>query len=63
MRAAEVDDHARAQLQDDILALDDELATVHTLLGNHVDWDAETRRLLAGEIPPFQIDADDEDGD
>ena len=62
-RAAEVDDHARAQLQDDILALDDELATVQTLLGNKVDWDAETRRLLAGEIPPFQIDADDEDGD
>lgn len=62
-RAAEVDDHARAQLQDDILALDDELATVQTLLGNEVDWDAETRRLLAGEIPPFHIDADDEDGE
>ena len=62
-RAAEVDDHARAQLHDDILALDDELATVHTLLGNKVDWDAETRRLLAGEIPPFQIDAGDEDGE
>jgi hypothetical protein len=62
-RAAEVDDHARAQLQDDILALDDELATVHTLLRNEVDWDAETRRLLAGEIPPFQIDADDEDSE
>ena len=62
-RAAEVDDHARAQLQDDILALDDELATVQTLIGNQVDWDAETRRLLAGEIPPFQIDADDEDGE
>ena len=62
-RAAEVDDHARAQLHDDILALDDELATVETMLGNKVDWDAETRRLLAGEIPPFQIDAGDEDGE
>jgi hypothetical protein len=62
-RAADVDDYAREQLQDDILALDDELATVKALLGNQVDWDAEVRRLLAGEIPPFQIDADDEDGD
>ena len=62
-RAAEVDNHARAQLHDDILALDDELATVKTLLGNEVDWDAENGRLLAGEIPPFQIDADDEDGE
>jgi hypothetical protein len=62
-RAAEVDDHARAQLQDDILALDDELATVQTLLGNEVDWDGETRRLLAGKIPPFQIDADDQDSE
>ena len=62
-RAAEVDNHARGQLHDDILALDDELATVKTLLGNEVDWDAENGRLLAGEIPPFQIDADDEDGE
>ena len=62
-RAAEVDDHAREQLHDDILAVDDELATVKTLLGNEVDWDAENRRLLAGEIPPFQIDADHEDGE
>lgn len=59
-RAADVDDHAREQLHDDILALDDELAAVKTLLGNEVDWDAEIRRLLAGEIPPFQIDADGE---
>jgi hypothetical protein len=62
-RAAEVDDHAREQLHDDLLALDDELAAVKRLLGNEVDWDAEIRRLLAGEIPPFQIDADDEHGE
>ncbi|HEY2200583.1 MAG TPA: hypothetical protein VGH56_01740, partial [Solirubrobacteraceae bacterium] len=62
-RAAEVDDDAREQLHDDLLALDDELAAVKTLLGNEVDWDAEARRLLAGEIPPFQSDADDEHGE
>ena len=59
-RAAEVDDHAREQLSDDILVLDDELATVKTLLGNEIDWDAEITRLLAEEIPPFEIDADDD---
>jgi hypothetical protein len=62
-RATEVDDHAREQLQDDILALEDELASVKTLLITEVDWDAENGRLLAGEIPPFQIDAGDEDGE
>jgi hypothetical protein len=60
-RAAEVDDDTREQLHDDILVLDDELATVNALLGNEVDWDAEMRRLLAGEIPPAEIDAEDED--
>ena len=58
-RAADLDDDAREQLQDDLLALDEELATLKALL-EPVDWDAEHERLLAGEIPPFQDEADDE---
>ena len=58
-RAADLDDDARERLRDDVLVLDDELATVKALLAP-VDWDAEHGRLLAGEIPPFEDDADDE---
>ena len=58
-RAADLDDDAREQLHEDVLALDEELATVKALLAQ-VDWDAEHGRLLAGEIPPFEGAADDE---
>ena len=58
-RAADLDDDARQQLRDDLLALHEDLAPLSALL-EPVDWDAEHGRLLAGEIPPFQDDADDE---
>ena len=58
-RAADLDDDAREQLRDDVLALHDELATLKALL-QPVDWDAEHGRLLAGQIPPFGNDPDDE---
>jgi hypothetical protein len=55
-RAAEVDDDARAQLHDDISVLEEELAAAKGLVGNSVDWDAEAKRLLDGEIPPLERD-------
>jgi hypothetical protein len=55
---AEVDDSTREQLRDDVLVLDEELATVKMLLLGPVDWDAEHGRLLAGEVPPFDEDED-----
>lgn len=58
-RAADLDDDAREQLRDDLLALHEELAPLTALL-EPVDWDAEHSRLLAGEIPPFQHYADNE---
>jgi hypothetical protein len=58
-RAADLDDYAREQLRDDLLALHEELAPLTALL-EPVDWDAEHGRLLAGEIPPFQDNLDDE---
>ncbi len=59
-RAADVDDAARQQLRDDVLVLDEELALLKALLLPPIDWDAEHERLLAGEIPPFEDYADEE---
>lgn len=58
--AAALDDDAREQLLDDVLVLDEELATLKALLVAPVDWDAEYGRLLAGEIGPYEPDPDDE---
>jgi hypothetical protein len=60
-RSAEVDDNARAQLREDLLVLDEELATLRALLIGPIDWDAEYGRLLGGELPPFGDDADPDD--
>ena len=62
-RAADIDDDARAQLRDDVLVLDDELATLKALLLGLIDWDSELARLLKGELPPLDIDRDPEDDD
>jgi len=62
-RAAEIDDSAREQLRDDVMAVDDELATVEALLIPLNDWDSELERLLNGELPPFAADKDPQDDD
>jgi hypothetical protein len=59
-RAADVDDGARAQLRDDVLVLDAEVAVVKALLFELVDWDSELRRLLDDELPPRDTDTDPE---
>ena len=62
-RAAEIDDGAREQLRDDVMVVDDELATVEALLTPLNDWDSELERLLNGELPPFAADKDPRDDD
>jgi hypothetical protein len=62
-RAVDLDDGAREQLREDILVLDEEFATLTALLVAPVDWDAEHERLLAGEIPPFEDDRDDDENE
>jgi hypothetical protein len=57
-RAADIDDIVREQLRDDVLLLDDELATVKALLFEPIDWDSELTGLLDGELPPFDDDLD-----
>jgi hypothetical protein len=58
--AVDLGNDAREQLRDDILALDEEFATLKALLVAPIDWDAEHERLLAGEIPPFDDGDEDE---
>lgn len=59
-RATDIDDGARAQLRDDVLVLDDELAALKALL-LAIDWDSELERLLTDELPPLDSDRDPED--
>lgn len=62
-RAANIDDGTRAQLRDDVLVLEDELALVKALLIELHDWDSEFRRLLKDGLPPFDTDTKAEDGE
>ena len=61
--AAEIDDRARAQLRDDVLVLDGELAVIKALLVEVLDWDSELSRLLEDELPPPDADIEAEDDD
>jgi hypothetical protein len=60
-RADDVDQRMREQLRDDVLVLDEELAVLKARLVAPIDWDAEYNALLAGEIPPFEDDADEDE--
>lgn len=55
-RGAVVDEAVLDQLRRDVDVLDEELDMVRALLVINVDWDAEYRRLLSGELPPFDDD-------
>jgi hypothetical protein len=59
-RAAEIDDDARAQLGDDVLVRDGELAVVKALLLELIDWDSGLARLLNDELDT-DTDAEDDE--
>jgi hypothetical protein len=60
-RGSRVDRKGRDLLEDEVRAVEVDIAILKTLLSDPVDWDRECGRLLAGEIPPFEKDvADDE---
>ena len=61
--ATELDDDACDQLRDDVLTLDEDLAALKALLPAPVDWDAAHGRLIAGEIPPFEEESDEDEDD
>ena len=56
----DVDDRTREQLRDDVLVIEEELATLKGLL-DFVDWDAELRDLLGEQSSPPDPDAAPED--
>ena len=65
-RGADLDKNARELLQDEVAALDVDLAALNVHLADPVDWDSEFECLLAGEVAPFDdlaADEDDEDDD
>jgi hypothetical protein len=62
-RGDEVDRKGRELLEDEVRAVEVDIAVLKTLLSDPVDWDAECGRLLAGEIPPFEGDGADDDRD
>lgn len=60
-RRAELDEDACDQLRDDVSVLDEDIASLKALLDATVDWDAEHGRLIAGDVPPFEDELDEED--
>jgi hypothetical protein len=62
-RGDDVDANGRALLRDEVGALEVDVAVLKAVLSDPVDWDAESRRLIAGEIPPFDDHVDDDEDD
>jgi hypothetical protein len=63
-RGDDVDPTGRALLREEVGAIEVDIAVLKALLSDPVDWDAESKRLIAGEIPPFDdYIVDDEDQD
>jgi len=63
IRGDDLDEMARALLQDELAALDVDLATINVHLADPLDWDREFECLLAGEVAPFDDFSGDEDDD
>jgi hypothetical protein len=62
-RRDDVDPMGRELLHDEVLTIEMDLAMLKVLLSDRVDWDAESKRLIAGEVPPFEGPVVDEDDD
>lgn len=64
-RGDDVDRNGRDLLQDEVRAVEVDIAALKTLLSDPLDWDGECKRLLADEVPPFEdrVDFDDYDGE
>ncbi|HET6869628.1 MAG TPA: hypothetical protein VFH80_27190 [Solirubrobacteraceae bacterium] len=67
-RGDDIDRKGRDLLEDEVSAIELDIAVLKVLLSDPVDWDTESKRLLAGEVPPFEdrivdadADVDDED--
>ncbi len=62
-RGAELDASARKLLQNEIEAVEVDLATVSLQLADPVDWDKELGFLLSGEVDDAPDDEEAENGD
>jgi hypothetical protein len=62
-RRDDIDRKGRDLLQDEVGAIEMDLAMLKVLLSDSVDWDNESKRLLAGDVPPFEGLVEDENDD
>jgi hypothetical protein len=62
-RGEQIDRKGRELLEDEVRAVEVDIAILKSLLSDPVDWDRECGRLLAGEIPPFEDDVADNERD
>lgn len=58
-----IDRNGRDLLRDEVHTIEVDIAVLKTLLSDFVDWDTESRRLLADEVPPFEDSVVDDDYD
>src|SRR5207248_6725018 len=63
VRGEQVDRKGRELLEDEVRAVEVDIAILKSLLPDPVDWDRECGRLLAGEVPPFEDDVADDQHD
>jgi hypothetical protein len=65
-RGGDVDRKGHELLEEEVRAIEVDLAVLKTFLSDPVDWDGECRRLLSDEVPPFDdwpAEDDQDDGD
>jgi hypothetical protein len=62
-RGEDIDRRSRDLLEDEVSAIELDIAVLKVLLSDPVDWDIESKRLLAGEVPPFEDRGGDDDVD
>jgi len=60
-RGEDVDREDRKLLQDEIRALEVDIAVLKAVMADPVDWEGEFKRLLADGVPPFEGDDNDHD--
>jgi hypothetical protein len=62
-RGDDVDRKGRDLLEDEVRAVEADIAILKVVLSGPVDWDREYERLLAGEVPPSEDGGDDDQDD
>jgi len=60
-RGDDVDREGRELLQDEVRALEVDIAVLNAVMADPVEWERELKRLLADGVPPLEADDNDHD--